>query len=142
MDDEDVITVLDDAQSWELLRAEEFGRLAYHLGSEVHLVPVNYRADGDRLVIRTAEGSKLLGVHMSEDVAFEVDRISAAEAVSVVLRGRARQLDGAEARRAAELPLRPWVPTDKFAFIAIEPFELSGRRFVLDRPAPDVPPSA
>ncbi len=136
--DENVVTILTDDECWDLLRGEEFGRLAYHLASEVHLVPVNYLVDGDRLVIRTAEGSKLLGIHMSEDVAFEVDRIEDDRAASVVLRARAHELTGADARKADELPLRPWVPTTKFSFIAIEPFEMSGRRFRLDRLPPPV----
>jgi nitroimidazol reductase NimA-like FMN-containing flavoprotein (pyridoxamine 5'-phosphate oxidase superfamily) len=34
-------------ECWELLQAEELGRLAYRLVDEVHLVPINYVVDGD-----------------------------------------------------------------------------------------------
>ena len=64
---------LDQSQCWEFLRSHEFGRLAFHLVDEVHLTPVNYAVDHDTLLFRTAEGSKLLGVVMNPDVAFEVD---------------------------------------------------------------------
>ena len=60
-------------ECWEFLRAHEFGRMAFHLADEVHIAPINYAVDGKRLVFRTAEGSKLLGVVMNEDVAFEID---------------------------------------------------------------------
>ena len=46
-------------ECWEFLAASEFGRLAYHLADEVHIVPINYAVDDDRLVFLTAEGSKL-----------------------------------------------------------------------------------
>lgn len=128
-------TILTDEQCWERLNSHEFGRLAYHLTDEVHLVPVNYAADGGRLLIRTAEGSKLLGVVMNSDVAFEIDEVDddAEIAWSVVARGRAEILDGDAARAADALPLLPWVPEPKFIIVAITPSEVSGREFPLAR---------
>ena len=38
-------------------------------------MPINYATDGRRLYFKTAEGSKLLGIVMNEDVAFEIDHI-------------------------------------------------------------------
>ena len=58
----DVVTELAELDCWELLREQEFGRLAFHLVNEVHIVPINYAVSGERLVFRTAEGSKLLGI--------------------------------------------------------------------------------
>ena len=52
-------------------------------------------------------------------------------AASVIVRGRARVLEGDEVYRAESLPLRPWVPTMKNVVVEIEPTELSGRRFRL-----------
>ena len=75
-----------------MLRAEEFGRLAFRLVDEVHITPVNYAVDGETLLFRTAEGSKLLGVVMGSDVAFEIDHYGEDTARSVVIRGRARLL--------------------------------------------------
>jgi len=132
--DQDTVTELPEEECWELLRKQEFGRLAFHLVGEVHIVPINYVVDARRLFFRTAEGSKLLGITMNEDVAFEIDEIDEEAARSVVLRGRARQLEGHEADRAEQLPLRPWVPGAKHNMISIEPTEVTGRVFRLDPP--------
>ncbi len=129
------IAILSPDDAWAMLRGNEFGRLAFHLADEVHLVPINYAVDArDRIVVRTAEGSKLLGLTMNADVAFEVDEVDEHEARSVVVRGRARTLEGHEADEAEELPLRPWVDTVKLNVVAIEVDELSARRFSLTRP--------
>ena len=112
----EVVTELPELDCWELLREQEFGRLAFHLANEVHIVPINYLVDGQNLVFRTAEGSKLLGVTMNQDVAFEVDRYDEKRAVSVVVRGKARELEGAEADRAEQLPSTPGCPTTSSAW--------------------------
>ncbi|GGL38261.1 pyridoxamine 5'-phosphate oxidase family protein [Phycicoccus endophyticus] len=122
-------------EAWEMLRGNEFGRLAFHLADEVHITPINYAIDAqDRIVVRTAEGSKLLGLTMNADVAFEIDEIDEDEARSVVVRGRAHTLEGHEAEEVEQLPLRPWVDTVKLNVVAITVDELSGRRFSLTRP--------
>ena len=141
-DPETVVSEISDTESWEVLREHEFGRLAYHLLGEVHIVPINYATDGERLVFRTAEGSKFLGIHMNDDVAFEVDEIEDERATSVVLRGRAHVLEGEARNHVESLPLRPWVPTAKFNVVAIEPTEITGRRFRLDRPWLHMKPTA
>ena len=132
--DEDVVTELPELECWELLREQEFGRLAFHLLDEVHIVPVNYAVHGHRLVFRTAEGSKLLGVTMNQDVAFEIDAYTEDAATSVVVRGLAHHLRGSDADFAEALPLRPWVPGAKFNVVVIEPTQVTGRAFRLDRP--------
>ena len=136
MSDETPITRLSEEQCWDRLRGEEFGRMAYHLADEVHIAPINYAVDGERLVFRTAEGSKLLGVVMNEDVAFEIDKVDDEESLawSVVARGKATILEGNEAREADNLRLRPWVSTEKFNVVAITVDELTGRQFHLTRP--------
>lgn len=134
MSEEDPVTLLTDEQCWELLRAHEFGRLAYHLGDEVHIVPINYAVDHDTLLFRTDEGSKLLGVVMNSDVAFEIDQYDDELARSVVVRGRARVLEEDEEHRAENVPLRPWVATPKYNVVEILPKQVTGREFELSRP--------
>ena len=56
---------------------------------QVHITPINYVVDKDTLLFRTAEGSKLLGVVMDEDVAFEIDGENGHIAWSVIVRGTA-----------------------------------------------------
>ncbi len=136
LENENPVHVLSDEECWALLRQQEFGRLAFHLASEVHITPLNYAIDPDnRIVFMTSEGSKLLGITMNADVAFEVDQILPDEhATSVIVRGRARELEGAEKYVVEQLPLRPWVHTPKFSVVAVTVDEVSGRRFDLSRP--------
>ncbi|UUZ46009.1 pyridoxamine 5'-phosphate oxidase family protein [Janibacter limosus] len=89
-------------ECWELLRSNEFGRLAFHLMGEVHIVPINYASDHEVLLFRTSQGNKLLGVVMQSDVAFEIDGYARDEAWSVIVRGGARVLEKRDDRERAE----------------------------------------
>jgi nitroimidazol reductase NimA-like FMN-containing flavoprotein (pyridoxamine 5'-phosphate oxidase superfamily) len=130
----DPVHVLHPEECWEFLSGREFGRLAFHLLDEVHIVPINYVVDDGRLLFLTTEGNKLLGLTMNADVAFEVDEIEGETATSVILRGRARQLVGAAAWVADRLPMRPWVGTPKYIVVEITVDDINGRRFDLSRP--------
>lgn len=127
------------AECWDFLASHQLGRLAYHLADEVHIAPVNYVVEHDAqserrtLLFRTAEGSKLLGVAMNSDVAFEVDELVGPQGASVIARGRARRLEEDEEHRADELPLQSWEPTPKWNVVEIDVTEISGRRFELFR---------
>ena len=107
------ITRLGTEECWEFLRRHEFGRLAHHLADEVHIAPVNYAVDHDpatgrrSLLFRTAEGSKLLGVVMNPDVAFEVDEIVGESATSIVLRGPGPPARGGRGAPRREPPAPP-----------------------------------
>lgn len=128
--------ILTQDECWARLTGTEFGRLAYHLADEVHIAPVNYAVEEGLILFRTAEGSKLLGVVMNEDVAFEIDHIDDGDDVawSVVARGKAHILEGDAARAADHLRLRPWVDSRKFNVVAIKVDEISGREYQLARP--------
>ena len=132
--DDTVTTELTTSQCWELLRADEFGRLAFRMSDEVHLVPINYAVDGDTILFRTAEGNKLLGVTMHPQVVFEIDAYDDARAHSVIVRGLARVLGEDEEHRAEHVPLRPWVDTPKYNVVEIVPTQITGRAFELSRP--------
>ena len=133
MDDE-VVTQLSPEECWQMLREEEFGRLAFRLVDEVHITPVNYAVDHDTLLFRTAGGNKLLSAAMGAEVAFEVDRYDDDHARSVVLRGTSRILDEDEEHRADNVPLRPWVGTPKYNVVEVSPRVVTGRAFLLTRP--------
>jgi hypothetical protein len=135
--DEDPVVELTTEECWELLEGEEFGRLAYRLVDEVHLVPINFATDGRTLLFRTGSGNKLLAAALHSDVAFEIDWHDDVAAWSVVVRGRLRRLPEDEAHRVESLPLHPWVPTLKFDVIELDPEVVTGRRFRLRRPEPD-----
>jgi nitroimidazol reductase NimA-like FMN-containing flavoprotein (pyridoxamine 5'-phosphate oxidase superfamily) len=132
--EEEPVATLSTEECWELLELEEFGRLAYRLVDEVHLVPINYVADEGALLFRTASGSKLLAAALHSDVAFEIDWHDEHAAWSVVVRGRLRRLHEDEVHRVEDRLLEPWVPTLKYEVIELTPESVSGRRFLLRRP--------
>lgn len=139
-DPRDVVHPLTPEECWAFLARQEFGRLAYSLAGEVQIVPLNFVADSGHIYFRTAEGSKLLGVTMNATVAFEADDLSSGpangdgQATSVVVQGRADVLEGEDKAHAEQLPLRPWVPTQKHTIVRIAPTEVTGRRFDLAKP--------
>lgn len=128
--DPSVSTILSANQCWELLRADELGRLAFRLLDEVHLVPINYAVVEDKILFRTAEGDKLLGVTMHPEVVFEIDSHDEESAHSVIVRGVARRLAEYEESQVEGL-LRSWVNTPKYNVVEITPTEISGRAFEL-----------
>lgn len=133
MDDEHPVVELPVAECWDLLRSQQLGRLAYRLVDEVHLVPINYLVDRDRLVVRTSPGSKLLAAALESEAALEIDWVGVDQAWSVVARGRFHRLTEDEQREVDDEPLHSWVPTLKYELLALLPSELTGRRFLLRR---------
>lgn len=127
-------TVLSVEECWELLRAQEFGRLAYVAEGDLAIVPLNYAVDGDQLVFRTADGSKLQGLLTEPKVAFEIDQIAEEEGTSVVVRGRIRMLSDTDEARLEQAGLRPWLGEDRPHLIALQPTRITGRRYSLRRP--------
>lgn len=132
--EEEPVVVLTTEECWDLLRGEQFGRLAYRLVDEVHLVPINYVTDGRRLLFRTASGNKLLAAALHSDVALEIDWRDEQSAWSVVARGHLRRLSEDEAERVDDLPLQPWVPTLKYDVVELAAEVVTGRRFRLSWP--------
>lgn len=129
------------SECWELLDLEEFGRLAYRLVDEVHLVPINYVVDAGSLLFRTTSGNKLLAAALHSDVAFEIDWHDDSAAWSVVVRGKLHRLPENQEHRVDDLPVHPWVPTLKYDVVELVPDVVSGRRFVLRRDPPTNDPS-
>ncbi|XVX19995.1 pyridoxamine 5'-phosphate oxidase family protein [Actinomycetota bacterium] len=132
---EEVIHNLSEDECWDLLSKHEFGRLAFHLAGDVDIRPINYVVHDRQILFITAPGDKLLGIVMNSDVAFEIDEVLKDEhAMSVIVHGNARHLDGPDAQIIEQLPLRPWVPTAKYDVVAITPSFVTGKRFDLSRP--------
>lgn len=135
--DDEPMVELSTEECWELLEAEQFGRLAYRLVDEVHLVPINYVTDGKSLLFRTGSGNKLLAAALHSDVALEIDWHDDLSAWSVVARGRLRRLGEDEAARVDALPLQPWVETLRYDVVELAAEVVTGRRFRLHRPETD-----
>ena len=82
------------------------------------------------ILIRTAAGTKLLELTIHEAVAFEIDGHDADAAWSVIVHGRARQLEQRADIEAAEVAaLESWMPTPKDRYVRIEIDRLTGLRF-------------
>ena len=129
------IVELDEHQCWDLLRSQEVGRLAVAIANHPDIFPVNYVVDHASVVFRTAEGTKLAAAVLGESVAFETDGESEGEAWSVVVKGRAVEIEQMyELFDALDLPLYPWHAAPKHRFVRILPELVTGRRFrVADR---------
>ena len=127
----------------ELLRSQELGRIAMCAAHTPDIFPVNYAVDNGTIVFRTAEGTKLAAVHVSEQVAFEMDGYVAApgDAWSVVVKGTAHELPMYEVQEDDAFWLFPWSATVKSRFVRVTPEQITGRRFHVVRTRPSERPS-
>lgn len=130
--DNEPVLVLDDEQCWTLLGHSRHGRIATAFDGQPEITPVNHGAANGRLYLRSAAGSKLAGLTVNPQVAFESDGILSDEAWSVVVRGTARVLEtDAEIETARASGVDPWVQTLKDFWVEITPTSVSGRHFAL-----------
>ena len=59
MSEQEAFGVMAPQECWEMLRANEFGRLAFHLTGEVHLAPINYAVDGESVLLADCDLTKV-----------------------------------------------------------------------------------
>lgn len=130
MSTDDPVARLSEEECWERLAENELGRLVTRVGDVIDIFPINYVVDERTIVFRTAEGSKLVELTVNDEVLFEVDDHTDADAWSVIVRGSARMIDTLAGREAADgLALAPWIPTLKYNYVRVTPQSLSGRAF-------------
>jgi nitroimidazol reductase NimA-like FMN-containing flavoprotein (pyridoxamine 5'-phosphate oxidase superfamily) len=128
--EQDAARVLSDDQAWDRLSSVSLGRLVTNVGGQMEIFPVNFATQNNTVVFRTAEGTKLFGTVMNEQVLFEADDHTVAEGWSVIIRGKARVLTTTdEINDADRAQVIPWVPTEKLRYVRITPDEMSGRHF-------------
>jgi uncharacterized protein len=123
--------VLGRAECFELLRSVPVGRIGLSMSALPVVLPVNFAVDGDRLVVRTAAGSKLDAALGGAVVAFEADQIDTAtgDAWSVLVRGSSAVLtDPADIESLADLDLNSWVADRSDQWVMITTDLVSGRR--------------
>lgn len=122
----------------ELLRTQELGRIATSAAHTPDIFPVNYAVDSGTIVFRTAEGTKLAAVHVSDEVAFEIDGYDAdtGDAWSVVVKGTAHEIPMYEVQEDDAFWLFPWSSTVKSRFVRVTPEQITGRRFHVVRKRP------
>lgn len=118
------LVVLSDEECWQLVRGRPVGRVAW-VGSEgVSVLPVNFVAEGDTLVLRTTAYSQLARECADREVAFEVDQIDEEHHTgwSVLFRGRCERQ-----ARLSDGPA-PWVTGPRVLGLRIEVRSVTGRR--------------
>ncbi len=116
----------------DLLASVPLGRLAFFTDGELVVLPVNHVMDGQDIVFRATQGSKLTAAEQQDVVAFEADHYDARtrNGWSVLVTGRATVVyDEADSRRLGDLGLEPWASGVPHPFwIRIRPTSVSGRR--------------
>jgi nitroimidazol reductase NimA-like FMN-containing flavoprotein (pyridoxamine 5'-phosphate oxidase superfamily) len=127
------LEVLSEQKCIDLIATRELGRIAFPVGDHTEIFPVNYATDGAIVVFRTAPGTKLTLLPVS-NVSFEVDDWDPKVNIgwSVVIKGVAREVTGEVNPFSATLRTRnvfPLVPGEHEHWIAIYPSEITGRRF-------------
>jgi hypothetical protein len=129
----DAFEVLSEEQCRGLLESRDLGRVAFAIGDQPEILPVNYAVDGAVVVFRTAPDTRLAQSPLSR-VAFEVDHWDQEmqSGWSVVVKGVAQEVTTALDPFAAALRSRkvvPAAPGERETWIAIYPSEITGRRF-------------
>jgi nitroimidazol reductase NimA-like FMN-containing flavoprotein (pyridoxamine 5'-phosphate oxidase superfamily) len=126
---------LDEHRCLEYLHSQTLGRLAFQLGGDVEIFPVNYGCDGRIVIFRTASGTRLELAPQGR-VSFEVDSWDPQTGLgwSVVMKGIAHEVTQgtdpfSKALRARNV--QPLAPGTRDRWIAVYPSEISGRRFRL-----------
>jgi len=122
-----------DQECLSLLGLHRLGRVALDVDGRPQVFPVNYALSGRVVVFRTAPGTKLANAPMSH-VAFEIDDYDSTTGVgwSVMVKGVAYEItnaldhDSVEARHQL---VQPMAPGQRDRWVAIQPDEITGRRF-------------
>ena len=133
---------LTEPECWSLLEQHVVARLAVDIGGQPDIFPINYVVDGSSVVFRTGAGTKLAGAVLSRHVAIEIDGLEVDGSVwSVVVKGIAHEITDMEERFSMDdLPLYPWITSEKPNFVRIEPQLTTGRRFhLVERELPSEP---
>ena len=124
------IVEMTEAECWQTLERERFGRLAVAVGGDPDIFPINFIVDDGVLLMRTAPGTKLTELVINAAVAVETDGQADTQAWSVILKGRARMVDSFSETYADDAKaLETWLPSDKPIYVEIAARSLSGRRF-------------
>ncbi|MPZ74252.1 MAG: pyridoxamine 5'-phosphate oxidase family protein [Nitriliruptorales bacterium] len=131
--DRNGLTVLTVDECLRLLTSHvpRVGRIAFVPDGRPVILPVNYLFHEGSVVFRSDPGSKMAAASACEHVAFEVDAIDPTweEGWSVLVQGRGEQVtDPEELEHLEALPLRPWAPGAKAAYVRISSTQISGRR--------------
>lgn len=115
-----------------LLASVPLGRVGFQAEGELIILPVNHAVDGQNIVFRTAQGSKLSAAESAHSVTFEADHYDPRRRYgwSVVVTGHAEIVyEDAEIDALDRLGVEPWPDAIAKPFwIRIRPLSVTGRR--------------
>src|SRR3954454_5761680 len=121
---------LDRDECLALLAAAPLGRLAVVVAGRPLVFPVNFALDGESVVLRTDEGTKVHGAR-NGPVAFECDGMDPTYHTgwSVLVVGDAEDVHNPrDVARLERLPLGPWCPGPKSTWLRVRTRSITGRR--------------
>ena len=136
--DRNGLEVLDREECLRLLSTATLGRMGLTTGALPTVLPVNFLLDGERILVRTSDGSKLRAATDNAVVAFEVDEFDSMyhSGWSVVVTGVAREVtDPAELAALRLAPLARWAPNGNSRVVAVSTELMTGRRLTAARSA-------
>jgi nitroimidazol reductase NimA-like FMN-containing flavoprotein (pyridoxamine 5'-phosphate oxidase superfamily) len=123
---------LDLPECVSLLRASDFGRIAFMTDEGPIVVPVNYRlvetSGRTWIALRTRPGNVIDRAPLQ--VAFELDGVDPfrQQGWSVLVRGTLHQVDPDAAEFRERFDPHPWITADRHAWLIVDPFAITGRR--------------
>jgi nitroimidazol reductase NimA-like FMN-containing flavoprotein (pyridoxamine 5'-phosphate oxidase superfamily) len=116
------------------LAGARVGRIAFVSAGDPVILPVNHEMDGESIVFRTANGTKLLAADSEQPVAFEVDGFDADRRAgwSVMVRGVATTVeDQEEVKRLNLLGVWPWADLiERTHWVRVRTYSMTGRQTV------------
>lgn len=131
-----VIEELTAEECWKLLEKDGVGRLATATIDRAtgdvapNILPINFHVYEQRILFRTAPGSKLIDLTAQPTVAFQTDGIDDGKHWSVVVRGTARRMMfDSDIVESGILDLQSALPTEKWNYVRIEAETITGIRF-------------
>jgi nitroimidazol reductase NimA-like FMN-containing flavoprotein (pyridoxamine 5'-phosphate oxidase superfamily) len=128
------LTVLTRTDCLALLAGGVIGRVVFTAAALPSAEPVNYVLDGEEIIFRTANGSKLAGATRHAVVAFQIDEFDPGTRTGWSVLGVGQAYEILDPDRLAELAQRqpdPWAPGHDVHTISIPLRLLSGRRLVV-----------
>lgn len=130
--DRDGLVVLDRAECLRLLASATLGRIGLTSRALPMVLPVSFRFDGQRILIRTGSDTRLAAATRDAVVAFEVDDVDPIwhTGWSVMVTGVAHHVvDRGELAVIGETPLARRAPRGGDLVVSIVPELISGRRW-------------
>lgn len=123
---------LDREECLRLLASVPVGRIVFTMGGMPAVQPVNFVVDGERVLFRTREGSKLVAIRAGTVVAFEADEIDSVSGSgwSVTIIGEARILDELEGAPYRNGRIHSWAGGVRDEIVAISTPLVTGRRLI------------